>query len=235
MNDLPIYISIVFIACIIAAFSFLYFAIRQTTKKGFTATIVLTFMSVWIFVIALLTFNDFFSDSQSMPPRIFMFAGTGLIIIIGLFVFKRTRDFIGKMPITTLTHIHIIRVPVEIVLWWLFLEEVVPQVITFEGMNHDILSGITAPFAGIFLVGLRSKSRIAAIIWNLVALGLLINVVSRAILASPYFYDPTVLDTPNIAILYFPFVFLPLFVVPAVLFSHLTSLYQLFFIKKEEY
>ena len=235
MDDLPQYINLIFLGCVIATFGFLYFAVKLTSKKSNASTILVTFMAIWLFVIALLAFNDYFLDFPGFPPHLFVFVGMSLLTIIGLFSIKRSRDFIGRMPITTLTHIHIIRVPVEIVLWWLFLEGMLPEQLTFQGMNHDIISGITAPFAAIFLVGLRSKSKIAAIIWNLIVLGLLFNIVIRAIAATPYFYDPAVLAKPNIAVFYFPYVYLPTFVVPAVLFSHLASLYQLIFLSEEEY
>lgn len=235
MDDLPLYINLVFIGCVVATFGFLYYAVKLTNKKSNLSVIILTFMAAWLFIVGLLTFKDFFLDFPGMPPHIFIFIGIAIITIISLFAVKRSRNFIGRMPITALTHIHIIRVPVEIVLWWLFLFGMVPEEITFQGMNHDIISGITAPFAAIFLLGQRSISRFAAVVWNVIALGLLINVVARAILNTPYFYDPTVVENPNIAIFYFPFIFLPLFVVPAVLFSHLASLYQLIFIPEEKY
>ena len=104
---------------------------------------------------------------------------------------------------------------------------VIPENITFEGVNYDILSGISAPFAGIFLVGMRSKSRIGAIIWNIGALALLSNVAFRAISATPYFFDPSSFDVPNIAVFYFPYVMIPGFVVPAVLFCHVVSIVKL--------
>ena len=104
---------------------------------------------------------------------------------------------------------------------------------TFEGSNLDILSGISAPFAAVFMVGARSNSKIGAIVWNLVALGLLINIVSIAISYMPYFYTPSGGDLANLGVFYFPYVLLPTFVVPVVLFSHLVSLYQLFF-KKDQ-
>lgn len=235
MDDLPIHISLIFIACVIATFGFLYYAVRLTSKKSNLSTIMLMLMAVWLFIISILTFNDAFADFKAVPPRIFIAVAITNLIIIILFIIKRSRDFIGRMPITTLTHIHIIRVPVEIVLWWLFLKQLVPEEITFQGMNHDIISGITAPFAAIFLVGLRGQSRFAAIIWNIAALALLFNVVIRAVLSTPIFYDPSSIENPNIAIFYFPFILLPLFVVPAVFFSHLASLYQLIFIPREKY
>lgn len=132
-----------------------------------------------------------------------------------------------RMPITSLTYLHIVRVPVEIVLWWLALHQMLPLLLTFEGINHDILSGVSAPFVAIFMVGQRSKSRIGAIIWNILAMGLLINIVGHALLSTPYPFQQFSFDQPNIAIFYFPFVWLPGFIVPAVLLSHLVSLMKL--------
>lgn len=188
----------------------------------------------WLLLIVVLTLNDYFLDFEATPPRLMPFIAFTILVTILIFFFKSGREFIDRMPITTLTYIHIVRVPVEIVLWWLFSYGLISETMTFEGLNYDILSGISAPFAGLFLVGLESKSRIAAIIWNVLAVGLLINIVSRAILATPYFFDPMIFDQPNIAVFYFPFILLPTVIVPIVFFCHIASLYQLFNMKTEE-
>jgi hypothetical protein len=237
MENLPVYIGITFGCVVLATLGFLFYAfyLASPDKKDFTPTIVTTFLVVWIFIISILTFNDFFLDFDSMPPRLMLIFFPNLIVIISVLSIRKTRDYLMKLPLTTLTYIHIVRVPVEIVLWWLALRNFLPWVLTFEGVNYDILSGISAPFAGVFLVGLRSKSRIGAIAWNLIALGLVINIVVRAIWATPYFFDPTIYEVPNIAVFYFPFVLLPGFVVPVVIFCHLVSLVNLFTISDEEH
>lgn len=235
MNDLPIYVSATFFACILSTFAFVYYAVlHASSPKSNIPVIVTTFTAIWLFVISLLTIMGVFQDFESMPPRLILAALIPVTFIITLFLIPSGRAFLAKMPITTLTYIHIIRVPVEIVLWWLFIGGAVSESLTFEGVNYDILSGISAPFAGLFLVGLKSKSKFGAIIWNLLALGLLFNIVSRAVLATPYFFDPLAFDQPNMAVFYFPYVLLPLFIVPAVLFSHLVSLYQLILVKAPE-
>ena len=61
---------------------------------------------------------------------------------------------------------------------------------------------------------------------------LLANIVINAILSSPFPLQQFAFDQPNIAILYFPFSWLPTFVVPVVLFCHLASIRQL--LKKED-
>ncbi|MFT6883739.1 MAG: hypothetical protein ACJAVY_002545 [Marinoscillum sp.] len=236
MKDIPLHVSATFIACVITCFGFMYYAVTSAAnkkEKSKAPMIALFGMIGWIGLHTILTNSGYFQDFEAFPPRIFLFVGATLLFIIILFAIPRGRAFLAKMPITTLTYIHLIRVPVEIVLFWLFLNEVVPADMTFEGSNLDILSGITAPFVGVFLVGKKRSNRIGAILWNLVALGLLFNIVITAILATPYFNEVQSGGILNSAIFYSPFSLLPLFVVPVVLFSHLVSLYQLIFVQED--
>ncbi len=98
---------------------------------------------------------------------------------------------------------------------------------TFEGRNFDILSGLTAPV--VYWLGFRGGKikRPLLIIWNILALGLLINIVATAILSFPCPFQQMAFDQPNRGVLYFPFIWLPTVVVPLVLFSHLISLWRL--------
>ena len=234
MEGLPTYISLIFIACAIATYGFAYYAPKLAAPQGRTANYVAAVLGVWLLITALLANDGFFLDFEFRPPRLMIFVFIIFLGGISLFFFKSCRRFFEKIPITTITYLHIIRVPIEIVLWWLFQEELVAKAMTFEGVNYDILSGITAPFAALFLVGQKRKNKIGAIIWNFLALGLLINIVSRAILATPYFFNPELFEQPNMAVFYFPFIWLPAFIVPIVFFAHAISLYKLFKEKPEE-
>jgi len=55
----------------------------------------------------------------------------------------------------------------------------------------------------------------------------LFNIVLTAILSAPLPIQQLAFDQPSIAVMYFPFVYLPGFIVPIVLFSHLVSLKKL--------
>jgi hypothetical protein len=134
---------------------------------------------------------------------------------------------VDQLNLKVLTILHIIRTPVEIVLFWLFVNKGIPELMTFEGRNFDILSGITAPI--IYYAAFnddRPKKKIL-IIWNLVCLGLLMNIVLNAALSVPSVFQKFAFDQPNVGILYFPFNWLPAGVVPLVLLSHLAALRQL--------
>ena len=95
---------------------------------------------------------------------------------------------------------------------------------TFEGRNFDILSGISAPF--IYYIAFRKETynKWVLLVWNIICLILLINIVSIAILSAPFAFQRFGLDQPNIAVLYFPYIWLPACMVPVVLLSHLASI-----------
>ena len=229
MTQIPIYVPIIFIITTIATFGFTYFFthVTQEIKGGKLPLKVSAVILTWLLFTAILALNDFFMVFDSMPPRLVLAIGVPFISIIILFANTKSRAFIKRIPITALTYLHIIRVPVEIVLWWLFIAGLVPQLMTFEGGNYDIFSGISAPFVAIFLVGMKSKKRVAAIIWNLITLFLLFNIVFHAILSTPLPFQQFAFDSPNLGIFKFPFIWLPAFIVPTVLFAHLASLLKL--------
>ena len=59
---------------------------------------------------------------------------------------------------------------------------------------------------------------------GLMAADLLINIIIIAILSSPFPFQQFAFERPNIGMMHFPFIWLPAFVAPAVLFSHFASI-----------
>jgi hypothetical protein len=98
---------------------------------------------------------------------------------------------------------------------------------TFEGGNLDILSGLSAPFIFYFGYVRPVISRKWLLAWNIACLLLLVNIVSRAVLSAPFVFQRFGFGQPNVALFYFPFSWLPGFVVPAVLLAQLMNLRKL--------
>lgn len=227
IENLPGYISITFILTTFLTIGFLFYAIRQTVFDTAAAKALIFLINFWIFFQAVFALGGFYQNTQAVPPRFPLFAVLpSLLVIIALFIFAR-KSFIEPLPLKILTILHIIRIPVELVLHWLYENKTIPQSMTYEGWNFDILSGITAPI--IFWLAFRhgKTNRTLLIVWNIFALALLINIVTIAIrsLDSPFNNIP--FEQQNRALLYFPFIWLPAIIVPIVLFSHLASLWNL--------
>lgn len=193
------------------------------------ATPIFIGLILWLTIQAVLTYkNVYISDTNAFPPKIMLLGILPTILtIIFLFSTLNGRHFIDSLPIKNLTYLNIVRIPVEIVLFGLFLHKAIPELMTFEGRNFDIAAGLTAPLIAYFGMSKQKISRKAILIWNFVCLGLLINIVVNALFSAPSPIQMFAFDQPNIAILNFPFSWLPTFIVPIVLFGHLTSIRQL--------
>ena len=126
-----------------------------------------------------------------------------------------------------ITYINIVRIPVEIVLFFLFTWKVIPELMTFEGRNFDIFAGITAPIIAYYGIQNGKLNRNGILIWNLICLILLLNIVVNAFLSTPSSFQKFAFEQPNIAILNFPFSWLPTFIVPIIMFGHLVSIRKL--------
>lgn len=228
INAVPFYVSAVFILTAITTAVIFLHTIKRGAFSSTTTQILSFLIPFWLVFQAILSIAGFYLQTDSIPPRLPVFAVLpALLTIILLFIFAR-KNFLARLPLKTLTWLHVVRVPVEIVLLWLFFAKQVPQLMTFEGRNFDILSGITAPFVAWLAFRGDKVNRPLLIIWNIFALLLLVNIVFHAVLSIPTPLQKFAFDQPNVAVLYFPFIWLPSVVVPIVLFCHLVSLWRLF-------
>ena len=228
IENLPAYVSITFVLTTFLTVGTFLYAIKRAVFSSMAAKILIFLLPFWLLLQAALAVMGFYLKTDAFPPRLPLFGLLpALFFIITLFIFAR-KKFISLLSLKILTILHIIRIPVELVLLWLFQAGQIPQLMTFEGRNFDVLSGLTAPL--VFWLAFRGGkiNRPLLIVWNFFALGLLINIVVNAVLSFPFQFQQFAFEQPNRAVLYFPFVWLPTVIVPIVLFSHLASLWQLF-------
>src|SRR5687768_15825314 len=174
--ELPMYISIVFIAttCLTV---FTFYKAANNSKATLLVII------LWLILQTFISLTGFYTKTDTLPPRFILLVGPPLLLIALLFITTRGRRFLDGLDVKYMTLLHTVRIPVELVLFWLFAHKAVPELMTFEGQNFDILSGITAPilyYLG-FVKNMLSKNIIVA--WNFICLGLLFNIVITAILS----------------------------------------------------
>lgn len=220
MENLPVYISLSFMFTT-ALTVFLFYKASGNSRLG------LAILLGWLVIQGLVAYSGFYTIISSVPPRFMLLIFPPLLVMAILFMSAKGRQYIDRLDVSKLTILHIVRIPVELVLFWLFIQHTIPELMTFEGRNFDILSGITAPL--IYYFGFVKKQLNPTIIlfWNFICLALLFNIVIDAILSSPFEFQQFGFEQPNIALMYFPFVWLPCCVVPLVLFSHLVSIRNL--------
>ena len=138
MINLAEYVSIIFILVTVTCFGFmLYASYWAVGKKRSPLAYIASAMMAWLLVTGVLAYKGFFLDFESLPPRLILFIAPLLLVMIALLAYRRTRLSLLKMPLTTLTYVHIIRIPVELCLWWLYGSGLVDKSLTFEGVNFD--------------------------------------------------------------------------------------------------
>ena len=112
------------------------------------------------------------------------------------------------------------RIPVEIWLHQLYKQGITPIQMTYQGLNWDILSGITA-----LVLALTATKRTVPKgwywAWNLAGLALLVNIVTIAILSMPVPFRVFLNEPANTFVTVFPQIWLPTVLVQAAFFGHL--------------
>ncbi len=222
MDNLPIHINVVFgITTFLTVW--LFYKAAHNSKTFLLLTM------AWLAIQSVIGISGFYVITSATPPRFPLLIIPPLLSIIALFVTAKGRKFLDGLDAKTMTILHTVRIPVEIVLLWLSMYQMVPKLMTFEGRNFDIVSGITAPLVFYFGYVKPTLSRNVMLTWNIVCLGLLINIVTNAALSVPAPFQKFAFDQPNIGILHFPIIWLPCCVVPIVLLSHLATIRQLLY------
>jgi hypothetical protein len=220
-GDLPHYVVWVFTFTTLAA-------IELFARATPTPARVRSILYAWLILQGGIAAIGFYRDNLTLPPPVGLALLPPLLTIGALFATTGGRAWLSRCDLRMLTWMHTVRVPVELTLFWLFQAALVPQLMTFEGVNFDILSGLTAPLAALVGFAAGRPRRGLLVAWNLVCLGLLLNIVSRAILSVETPFQQFAFDQPNVGVLLFPFIWLPSLIVPLVLLAHVLTLLRAF-------
>jgi len=220
IESLPLSIKTLFGATVVLTIIWFYVASKSKTF--------LLLAIGWVLLQSVLGLSGVYQNTEAMPPRLILLGVLPAVIVIVItFLTTRGKAFIDQIDLKTLTYFHSIRIPVEIVLALLFHQGFVSVLMTYEGTNFDLFSGVTAPIVAFLAFRASKQNKRLLLWWNIVCLILLLNVVITAVFAIPSPFQKLAFDQPNLAVLYFPFNLLPTFVVPTVLFGHLVAFRQL--------
>jgi hypothetical protein len=219
IENLPNWINWLFLLTVILTVGVFHFANGKPTKLTF-------FILIWSLVHSILAYTGFYEKTDLIPPRFLLILIPVLLFIIFGLTKKRLNWITQKRRTDLSTFLHTIRIPVEIILFYLFMDKMLPELMTFEGRNFDILAGISAPLIGILWLK-KIINRNALMIWNVFGLFLILFVFINGILSSELPIQIFGFEQPTKAINYFPFVLLPTTIVPIVIYTHITDIIRL--------
>lgn len=166
--------------------------------------------------------NSGWLDDFSLPPRIPLVIVIPAIVSIIYFTSKNwVKEAISKLKDHQVIYIQSFRIAVELLIYGAFLNGVFPKRATFEGLNYDILVGISALIVGVLVQRGIIKSK-GILIWNIISLAILSITVFSFI--SAYYFTDTM--DGNLGFVRLPYIFLASLLLPFAVFYHVVSIRQ---------
>jgi hypothetical protein len=181
----------------------------------------------WLALTGALAHRGFFDDFMRMPPRMLLVIVVPLAALFTLAFSRGLAPLLAAVPPAWPVAAQAFRIPVEIVLWRLAVEGVIPHLLSFTGRNVDILVGLTAPVVAYACFVRRARPARVAVWWNWAGIVILLNVVVHAQISAPTPWRLLHTDPPTTFIATLPYIWLPAFLVPLAWLLHAVSLRQL--------
>ena len=200
-------------------------SLSAAVRKKFLNRTVTTLVAWTVFVSAW-SISGRMADFSLFPFNMMPVFVVPLMVVLVLMSSRTFAQVLAVIPPANIIRLQSFRFFVEILLWALLAANLLPVQMTFEGRNFDILSGVSAPLIA-FLVSRRKISRKGLIVWNVICLGLLLNIVITAIVSTPSPWRIFMNEPANYIVTYFPISWLPGLLVPLAYFLHVLSLKQL--------
>jgi hypothetical protein len=178
----------------------------------------------WIIATGFLAARGVFQDFASMPPKILLVIAPALIFTLWIALSSRIRPFVERVPAHLVVALQTFRVVMEVILYGLAAQKLLPEILTWKGRNFDILVGATAPLIAYVSVRENLLRKKISIVWNSLGLVILTNVVIHALLSTPTAFQVFFVEPSNTLVGTFPYIWLPTFVVPVAYFLHIVSI-----------
>lgn len=225
MTPVGLWLHVATVAAIAALLGWLW--AHASARPMRAATLMSVGAVAWLAVTAVLSLSGFAQRVDILPPGAAAVLLPAMLAVAVVLVFLGRADYrsvLHGMPLPALHLAQVFRVPVEVVLAMLVDAGRLPALLSWHGTNFDILTGLTAPLAAWAAV---RKMRGSLIVWNLLGLGLVLNVLVTGILASPPPLQVIRVEPSSVFMMSFPLVWLPGFLVPVAILLHGLALLRL--------
>ena len=162
--------------------------------------------------------------SFDIPPRIPLLVVIPIFLTIIILVSRKfMRTALEEIPFHIPIAMQSFRIFVELLIFATYLKGVFPQRATFEGLNFDILVGISAIFISVAAFKGFIKNR-GILIWNLISLSILSLTVYSFI--STYYFSDFGVSVSRFKFVEFPYLLLASVLLPTAIFLHAFSIKQ---------
>lgn len=76
--------------------------------------------------------TGFYQDTEVLPPRFLLNIIPAVLMILWLFLSKRGKVFAAGFLPERMMWVHVVRIPVEVILFGLFTVGLIPEIMTFK-------------------------------------------------------------------------------------------------------
>lgn len=233
----PFYIYGLLFLIVLALLLFIFYSLNFALKKleypegkrKKTLIAAALLVAAWLVFTSVIAIQGILRDYESTPPRLMLILIPAVLGIIYLSSSTRVNSYLSVIPSSWLVYIQSFRIIMELMLWLMLLNDLIPVQMSFEteGLNYDVLAGLSAPLIGFYALSAKKWPRISAVLWNIAGLLLVLNITIVSILSAPVPFRQFMNEPANTIITYFPFVWIPAFIVPFAILIHVLSLKQI--------
>jgi hypothetical protein len=153
------------------------------------------------------------------PPTMLLVFAAVFAIALGIARSRVGLKLVTGLPLEALVGFQGFRVLVELLLHRAYREGLMPVQMSYSGRNFDIVTGLTAIALGVWLASGRRSLRLVAL-WNVMGVGLLLNVLIVALLSAPTPFRVFMNEPSNIWVTQAPWIWLPAVMVLCAVMGH---------------
>ncbi len=197
-------------------------ALSARYLKGLTAFAIGVGLFIWLIYVGLLGYLGVSGNATMRPPGI-TFIFVPVVLFLVFFIVRVRSSAALAFPLWIILGTQSFRIVVELFLHQLWIEGLVPKMLTFVGANVDIYIGASAPL----IAWLSTRGRFGlqlTLVWNVLGLLALANVVTRAALTAPGPFNQIHAEVPHLMFGTFPFMFILGFLVPLAVVLHVLAI-----------
>jgi hypothetical protein len=233
--NIPFYITgmlfVIVIILIVFTFYTLNYALKKLEypdkKRKITLLVSALLLGTWLIFTTVVSLQGMLQNFSTTPPRVMIILIPAVLGIIYISSSSRVNAYLSVIPYSWLLYIQSFRILMEVLLWLMFLNNLIPVQMSFEGLNYDILAGLSAPIIGYYALSVHKWPRISALLWNFAGFLLVTNITLISILSSPVPFRQFMNEPANTIVSFFPFVWIPAFIVPFAFLMHVLSIKQI--------
>ena len=232
MRPTPQYVDLIYLLLMFVILAALigghYFACQRAGLKNPSGRTIWLMIGIlgWIILLSLLSSMGVFAQFDQLPPRLPILFFIAMLTLVFLITRPVTRKLAASVPLHWPLILQGFRVPLEFILWVLFINNALPEQMTFSGYNYDILSGIFGLALGFVSFKGWVKSKAIVMVYNILGLGLLATIVVIAVFSMPTPFRYFMNEPSNTIVAFVPYIWLPGVYVLTALFLHLFSIKQ---------